>query len=565
MVQGVGGTGNNSGSMSDIYLYNMYKNEWETYRKNHPESSMSFEDYLQMKGYLNYFNQQVENYVETGSTLQGDGQSGNTLSTSRMVANQTSSIYQGEDEETYYEFDYDSGTYRKIEGKEDVAKALGLSSEQNVDTIVFGYDSVAITDYTFGNLDDGQDSSSYRVNGKYSNVTLVNQEFDIHYILNALLMDPTDPQYQIAKGVFDDLCAHASQWLPDTDMDELDAVAAEYGTNSAEYKAKLQEILLKNLDQAQEWVEEHTHVKNTSASGSLIENDTTTDGTGGTDGTDGSENTTGTIPDYDKSSVLNSAGLLADYTNNTIWQSEKVNRSGKSQEECRSQALAKSSAYAESVLSQIESTLIAQLGDQCTEEIQKYIAKAKQTALENKSWQSTEWHSAMLNKNKGFTSTCEVRTLVDIFFNEFNTLCQNKGKTNAEVEAEKKAAEEKAAREKSAYQSIYNTDYQSLASEVGANKDIQVVNASSAAEIQAKAESEILNPIKNKIIAQYAGTITASDLQNMLDNAATAALSDCTEWASTTNNYVYTIDSSLLISKFQENVKTIIQNKGYLA
>ncbi len=565
MVQGVGGTGNNSGSMSDIYLYNMYKNEWETYRKNHPESSMSFEDYLQMKGYLNYFNQQVENYVETGSTLQGDGQSGNTLSTSRMVANQTSSIYQGEDEETYYEFDYDSGTYRKIEGKEDVAKALGLSSEQNVDTIVFGYDSVAITDYTFGNLDDGQDSSSYRVNGKYSNVTLTNQEFDIHYILNALLMDPTDPQYQIAKGVFDDLCAHASQWLPDTDMDELDAVAAEYGTNSAEYKAKLQEILLKNLDQAQEWVEEHTHVKNTSASGSLIENDTTTDGTGGTDGTDGSENTTGTIPDYDKSSVLNSAGLLADYTNNTIWQSEKVNRSGKSQEECRSQALAKSSAYAESVLSQVESTLIAQLGDQCTEEIQKYIAKAKQTALENKSWQSTEWHSAMLNKNKGFTSTCEVRTLVDIFFNEFNTLCQNKGKTNAEVEAEKKAAEEKAAREKSAYQSIYNTDYQSLASEVGANKDIQVVNASSAAEIQSKAESEILNPIKNKIIAQYAGTITASDLQNMLDNAATAALSDCTEWASTTNNYVYTIDSSLLISKFQENVKTIIQNKGYLA
>ena len=565
MVQGVGGTGNNSGSMSDIYLYNMYKKEWETYRKNHPESSMSFEDYLQMKGYLNYFNQQVENYVETGSTLQGDGQSGNTLSTSRMVANHTSSIYQGEDEETYYEFDYDSGTYRKIEGKEDVSKALGLSSEQNVDTIVFGYDSVAITDYTFGNLDDGQDSSSYRVNGKYSNVTLTNQEFDIHYILNALLMDPTDPQYQIAKGVFDDLCAHAGQWLPDTDMDELDAVAAEYGTNSAEYKAKLQEILLKNLDQAQEWVEEHTHVKNTSASGSLIENDTTTDGTGGTDGTDGSENTTGTIPDYDKSSVLNSAGLLADYTNNTIWQSEKVNRSGKSQEECRSQALAKSSAYAESVLSQIESTLIAQLGDQCTEEIQKYIAKAKQTALENKSWQSTEWHSAMLNKNKGFTSTCEVRTLVDIFFNEFNTLCQNKGKTNAEVEAEKKAAEEKAAREKSAYQSIYNTDYQSLASEVGANKDIQVVNASSAAEIQAKAESEILNPIKNKIIAQYAGTITASDLQNMLDNAATAALSDCTEWASTTNNYVYTIDSSLLISKFQENVKTIIQNKGYLA
>lgn len=560
MVQGVGPTGNNSGSMSDIYLYNMYKNEWETYRKNHPESSMSFEDYLQMKGYLNYFNQQVENYVETGSTLQGDGQSGNTLSTSRMVANQTSSIYQGEDEETYYEFDYDSGTYRKIEGKEDVAKALGLSSEQNVDTIVFGYDSVAITDYTFGNLDDGQDSSSYRVNGKYSNVTLTNQEFDIHYILNALLMDPTDPQYQIAKGVFDDLCAHASQWLPDTDMDELDAVAAEYGTNSAEYKAKLQEILLKNLDQAQEWVEEHTHVKNTSASGSLIENDTTTDGTGGTDGTDGSENTTGTIPDYDKNTVINNSGMIVEY-NTGHWRGGNHYDKDTRRDSAKSDAL----NYANGVLTNIVNSLTASLGENCTEEMVNYMNKAKDSVLNNESYVYTHYDSHGWLKKSTVNGEVNTKDMVDAFFNEFNTLCQNKGKTTAEVEAEKKAAEEKAAREKSAYQSIYNTDYQSLASEVGANKDIQVVNASSAAEIQAKAESEILNPIKNKIIAQYAGTITASDLQNMLDNAATAALSDCTEWASTTNNYVYTIDSSLLISKFQENVKTIIQNKGYLA
>mgnify|MGYP001623806200 FL=1 len=577
MVQGVGGTGNNSGSMSDIYLYNMYKNEWETYRKNHPESSMSFEDYLQMKGYLNYFNQQVENYVETGSTLQGDGQSGNTLSTSRMVANQTSSIYQGEDEETYYEFDYDSGTYRKIEGKEDVAKALGLSSEQNVDTIVFGYDSVAITDYTFGNLDDGQDSSSYRVNGKYSNVTLVNQEFDIHYILNALLMDPTDPQYQIAKGVFDDLCAHASQWLPDTDMDELDAVAAEYGTNSAEYKAKLQEILLKNLDQAQEWVEEHTHVKNTSASGSLTENDTTTEGAGGTGGTDGSESTTGTVPDYDKSTVIQNAGFFADYQADRNWTGEW--RKGDSMEEAE---IAESEAitYATSLIDSLISSMQAQIGDAWTDEMSQYAQKAKNELLtqfvvtkdesicddghvkRSDVWGATDCKGWKGRKKRAVVS---VKNVTDLFLNSFNSLCVNKGKTDAEVQAEKQAAEEKAAREKSAYQSIYNTDYQSLASEVGANKDIQVVNASSASEIQAKAESEILNPIKNKIIAQYAGTITASDLQNMLDNAATAALSDCTEWASTTNNYVYTIDSSLLISKFQENVKTIIQNKGYLA
>lgn len=562
MVQGVGGTGN-TGSLTNITAYNFYKQEWETYRKNHTESTLSYEDYLQMKGYADYFNQQVENYVETGSTQMSDGKDGNTINALKKVSSTTSAIYQSEDDDTYYEFDYDNGTYRKIEGREEIAKALGLPSSKNVDTIVFGYDTAAIIDYTFGNLDDGQDSSSAKLSGKYSNVIYTNQEFDIDYILNALLMDPNDPQYVIAKGIFDDLTAHVNQWLPDSDLEELNSIAAEYGTNSAEYKAALKSILLKNLDQAQEWIDDHAHVKNTGM-GSLTDIDSS-GGTNGTDGTDGTESTTGTVPDYDKSSVLNSAGLLADYTNNTIWKSDKVNRSGKSQEEARSQALAKSSAYAESVLTQVENTLISQLGDQCTDEVKKYIAKAKQTALEDKSWQDTQWHSAALNKKKGFTSTCEVKPLIDKFFSEFNTLCTNKGKTTAEVEADKKAAEEKAAREKSAYQSIYNTDFKSVASEAGANKDIQVVNPSSAADIQAKAESDILIPIKNKIIAKYSGTISTSDLQTMLDNAAKAALSDCTEWATTSNNYVYSIDTGKLISKFQENVKTIINNKGVLA
>lgn len=562
MVQGVGGTGN-TGSLTNITAYNFYKQEWETYRKNHTESTLSYEDYLQMKGYADYFNQQVENYVETGSTQMSDGKDGNTVNALKKVSSTTSAIYQSEDDDTYYEFDYDNGTYRKIEGREEIAKALGLPSSKNVDTIVFGYDTAAIIDYTFGNLDDGQDSSSAKLSGKYSNVIYTNQEFDIDYILNALLMDPNDPQYVIAKGIFDDLTAHVNQWLPDSDLEELNSIAAEYGTNSAEYKAALKSILLKNLDQAQEWIDDHAHVKNTGM-GSLTDIDSS-GGTNGTDGTDGTESTTGTVPDYDKSSVLNSAGLLADYTNNTIWKSDKVNRSDKSQEEARNQALAKSSAFAESVLTQVENTLISQLGEQCTDEVKKYISKAKQTALEDSSWQDTKWHSAMLNKNKGFTSTCEVRTLVDKFFSEFNTLCTNKGKTNAEVEADKKAAEEKAAREKSAYQSIYNTDFKSVASEAGSNKDIQVVNPSSAADIQAKAESDILIPIKNKIIAKYSGTISTSDLQTMLDNAAKAALSDCTEWATTSNNYVYSIDTGKLISKFQENVKTIINNKGVLA
>lgn len=563
MVQGVGGTGN-TGSLTNISAYNFYKQEWETYRKNHTESTLSYEDYLQMKGYADYFNQQVENYVETGSTQMGDGKDGNTVNALKKVSSTTSAIYQGEDDDTYYEFDYDNGTYRKIEGKEEIAKALGLPSSKNVDTIVFGYDTAAIIDYTFGNLDDGQDSSSSKVGGKYSNVIYTNQEFDIDYILNALLMDPNDPQYVIAKGIFDDLTAHVNQWLPDSDLEELNSIAAEYGTNSAEYKAALKSILLKNLDQAQEWIDDHAHVKNTGM-GSLTDIDSS-GGTNGPDGTDGTESTTGTVPDYDKSKVLDGAGMLADYTNNTNHKCDSISLKGKSSDQARNEALAKANEYASQVLDQVISSLTSQLGDSYNDEIQTYISKAKEATLSDTgSWRDYEYDKGMLRKNRHYTGFVKTQPLINKFFSEFNTLCTNKGKTTAEVEADKKAAEEKAAREKSAYQSIYNTDFKSVASEAGANKDIQVVNPSSAADIQAKAESDILIPIKNKIIAKYSGTISTSDLQTMLDNAAKAALSDCTEWATTSNNYVYSIDTGKLISKFQENVKTIINNKGVLA
>ena len=560
MVQGVGPTGS-GGSIRDLSAYQTYYPMYEQYCKTKGDN-LSFEAWLRMKGYYTNFSNQVENYLETGNQTRGN-ENEDTLNTNRHISNGTGAIYQSEDEETIYQFDWEDGTYKTITGKDEIAKTLGLPSSENIDTVKLGYMNAQIVDYTFGNLDDGQDRTSQDVYGNYANVTYDKQEFDIHYILNALLMDPTDPQYQIAKGIFDELCASTSQWLPDSDMEELDAVAQQYGTNSVEYKTKLQEILLKNLDQANEWVEEHTHVKNTNSVGQVGSAESVE---GTTDSTTGSEDSsTGTVPSFDKSVVLDSAGVLADYTNNTKQKVSSVNLKNKSSEDAKNQAKADANAYASSVLDNVINSLKSQLGDQYNDEIQQYISKAKELTLADASlWRETEYHKAMLSKNKKHTSYVKIQPLIDKFFSEFNTLCTNKGKSTEEVEAEQKAAEEKSAQEKSAYQTLYNMQMSSLANEAGVNKDIQVVNVSSAADIQAEAENKILAPIMEKIKSKLAGKgIPDSDLQTVLDNAASAALADCTQWATTSNNYVYTIDTSELVSRFENNVKTIIKNKGY--
>ncbi len=557
MVQGVGGTGS-SGSISHLTEYQVYYPMYQSYCKSN-NSNMDFESWLVMKGYYQNFNQQVENYIETGNSNVGDGSDGNTLNAGKHLSNGSGAIYQSTDEDCYYEFDYDNGTYKKLEGNEEVAKALGMPNGTNIDTINFGYNTAVITDYTFGNLDDGQDSKTSVLAGNYANVTYTNQEFDIHYILNALLMDETDPQYNIAKNIFDDLVANINQWMPQSDMDELDEIAAQYGTNSAEYKAKLQEILLKNLDQANEWVEDHNHVKNVNA-GSLTEVDGTegTDSSTSTDGTtSGSDSTTSSIPDYDITNVLTTAGLSTAYSRGDKRKVESTDNSEGSRRKELEQQM-------DADLTAIANALVTNLGDQMTDEMQTYINKAVAATVADSSLIKTwsEKHG-FLNMHKKTLGEYSIKEVADKFFAEFNSLCANNGKTTAEVEAEKKAAEEKAAREKEAYKGIYTTSMTSVANEAGVNKDIQVVNVNSASEIQAKAESEILTPIKNKIVAKYGGQITASELQSMLDRASDAALSDCTEWATTSNNYVYTIDADKLISKFESNVKTLIQNKGY--
>jgi hypothetical protein len=169
--------------------------------------------------------------------------------------------------------------------------------------------------------------------------------------------------------------------------------------------------------------------------------------------------------------------------------------------------------------------------------------------------------------DEGAQGVVDTGKMVEEFYKVFESLCENNGKTPAQVEAEKKAAEEKKAQETEAYKTLYNMDMKKTAKDAGVDpdKNIEVINAQSAADIKIKAEQQILNPLKAKIKAQMQGKgIPDSDLETMLNNAATAALSDCTEYSSTSDNYKYTINTSKLIDKFSENVKTIIKNKGYL-
>ena len=204
MVQGVGATGDSGGSLNNLLEYQVYYPQYQQYQKNHPESTLNFEGWLIMKGKMAYFNQQTENYVESGGRnfTDGDGINGNTLATGRHISSAGGAIYQAEDDETYYQFDWDTGDYRVLHGNDEIAAELGVPEGTSVDMIDFGYGTAQITDITFGGLDDGQDTTNYKLNGIYGNITVTDQEFDIHYIMNALLMDPSDPQYQIANNVF---------------------------------------------------------------------------------------------------------------------------------------------------------------------------------------------------------------------------------------------------------------------------------------------------------------------------------------------------------------------------
>lgn len=577
MVQGVSAAGD-SGSLKNMREYQVFYKDYLDYKEKNPESSVNFEGWLMLKGKMAYYTQQMENYVETGNSRTSDGENGNTLKNTKHVSSNTGAIYQSEDEDTYYQFDYETGEYRVLHGTDEVKAALGFSEDQNVDMIEFGYWSAKITDITFGDLEDGQDTTLYNVNSKYTNVTVTDQEFDIHYILNALLMDPSDPQYQIAKGVFDKLCKNTSQWLPQADLDMLNEVAEKYGTNSAEYKAVLKDVLLSNLDQANEWVEEHTHIKNTAS----LEQVGSTGATDGTNGSDGTNPETPVVPEYDKDSVLSNTSLYGDYKGNKSSSCSGYDSKSKVINEGMSNFATEAKAKLNEVASALRSQLQSSMGDAYTSEIDSYIDKAISKTIDHflsdcptlstdygggGNYRTRDSDNTIVyarRKNNAGRITYNNKNLIDYFFNEFNTISANGGKSAEEVAAEQKAAEEKAAKEESGYKSLYNMDMQSTAKEANADKDVQVVNASSAAEIQAKAESSILNPLINKIKSKLSGQgIPDADLTTILSNASSYALSTCTEWASASNDYVYTIDADKVISKFEDAVKESVKNKGY--
>ena len=575
MVDGVGSA--TTGSLRDFDLYNQYYSEYLAYNQN-TGGTLSFEAYLRLKGRIGYFNEQLENFLETGNANHGDGVKGNTISDNRHVVNGNKSIYQSQDEDTYYEFDFENGTYRVIEGTDEAADALGFGSN-TVDTLDMGYKSATATDYTFGNLDDGQDSTtSYMVSG-YGNVAYVQQEFDIHYILNALLMNPDDPQYQIAAGIFNDLSEHLTQWCPQSDLDALDEVAAQYGTNSAEYKNKLQEVMLANLDQANEWVEEHAHVKYTQESAFTQP----TDSTQGTDGTNGAgESSENQVPEYSKTDVLEAAGLLSDYNANNNWCGNWYEEGGKSNKDKNIQS-AKAETYnqIQVYVDGLINALKATIGDAWTEEMEAAAKKAKDALIntdiysggdedicDNGVVKDSRVAACDLKARKGQDArgVINIKNLADTFLNKFNEICQNGGKTAEEVQAEQQAAAQAAEQKKSAYKALYDFDIDSAADDAGVPDTVTAVPTGSNqfSEIQKKAEDDVLKPIIDKMRSQLSGKgIPDAELEEFLDNAATDALANPTKWATTTNNYTYTINSNKLIALFKDAVKAGIKSKGY--
>ena len=42
-------------------------------------------------------------------------------------------------------------------------------------------------------------------------------------------MNPNDPQFQIAQGILKDLADNISQWLPQSEIDNLNAIADHVG------------------------------------------------------------------------------------------------------------------------------------------------------------------------------------------------------------------------------------------------------------------------------------------------------------------------------------------------
>lgn len=552
MVDSVGSMANNS------YYQTLYNNYLEL--KKTMGGELSFQSYLR-KLNVDYSTvmQGFENVIETGDARKGDGVDGNTISNSRHVNGENNTqMYQTEDQEGFYDINWDTGEYKYMTDTQEVAKTLGLDTDNyQFDTIVFGAGSAEVTDFVFSNLSDGQQREEYTVNGSYRNITYAVQEFDPCYILDSALQDATDEEYQKALNNWEYLSATVTQWITDAELEALN----ELEPNSAEYKQALIDLILEKLDQTQSFGD-HTHVENKNAV-DAIENITGTE-TGVTD------SESGTVPEYDRSQVMYNSSISNDYTSGV---SRATDTRSEDKQKVKSEAL----SMAQSDLNAAASALKAQLGDQLTDAMSAYIDKAIQNTLQYLSDNTTQWQCggdyrmSTTDDRLGYgdrhdgkdkvRGVYNVQAVVNHFFDEFNTLCANNGKSSAEVQAE---AEEKE-RLKGEYQTFYN--YNVKTASVSGTKSEYTVSMTGG-NYKNDAKNNVIDPYKEaaiKAIKQKCPNISESQIEKIINAAAESTLSK-TSWVTTNGNIAtggtYTINTDKLLDEFNAQIKAAIKASG---
>ena len=554
MVDSIGSMANNS------YYQTLYKN-YQAALAQRGGSGLSFQMYLrQLNVDYDTVMQGFENVIETGDARYGDGTDGNTLSTNRYVngANNTQ-MYQTEDLEGYYEIDWNSGEYKHITDTQTAAAALGLDTETyNFDTIVLGQNSAEVTDFVFSDLSDGQQRQEYTVNGSYRNITYAVQEFDPCYILDSTLQDATDEEYQKALNNWEYLSATVTQWISESELEALNALEP----NSAEYKQALIDIILDKLDQTGSFGD-HTHVENVNGSNPI-------------DSVAGSETGTGeltsdesAIPEYDRSDVMFNSSISTDYTAGIV----RVGNRTDDTTSARAEAL----ANAQTDLNAAADALRSSLGDQLTDVINAYIDKAIKNTIQYLNDNTFYWHAdggdytlstsedrlgyGFRNGQSKVRATYNVQGIVNHFFDEFDTMCANGGKSSAEVEAENKEREQL----KGEYENFYNYDVKTAeVSNVKSEYTVSMIGGN----YKTDAENNVIAPYKEaaiKAIKEKCPKIDDSQIENIINAAAEAALNE-TSWVTMNGNIstggTYTINTDKLLDEFNAKIKEAIKASG---
>lgn len=570
MVDSVSGA-----SFANNPVYQYHYEQWQIMKKKYG-TDMSFTRYLrQLNVDFDMSMQGVENLVETGDWNKGDGIDGNTINYNRHVdgENHNNQMYQTDDMEGFYEIDWESGTYNKTD-REGAAKALGLGYGFDYDTIVFGNGVAEITDFTFGNLDDGQDRNEYNLEGVYKNITYAIQEFDPCYLVDSSLSNPNDPEYQKAMKNWEYLCATATQWMSASDYEEL----AGLDENSAEYKNKIISIILDRLDQMKAF-NDHDHVE---YSGDVTDpgKDGAVDGSNGNDSSS-DPNYAGT---YDKSSLLSKTSLYGDYLGNKSSSCSSYDSKSKCLAEGISNFTAEAQAKLTEVGNALKNELQAKLGSSYdASAVDAYIQKALLSTIEhftsdiptlskdygddgNYHTRDTDFTLVYARrKNNAGRITYNNKNLIDYFLREFDSISTNNGKTQEQVNADK-AENEKVLED---YKKFYAFNIK--------GSDIRVDNVKSEYTVsmtggnyKQDAKNNVLTPYSEKImsvIKSKCPKLSESQIQTVLDSAMSYALSD-SSWVSANGNIAtggtYTINTDKLVESFGSYIKQAITKvSGY--